>query len=239
MIQDFDKTIEKAIYELGRLSRTEVDVSFEQPNGEWSARINRPTVNVWCFDMVENVKLRHHSWEFETRGQTAVGRIHPMRFDLTYLVTAWARKVEDEHNLLWRALSALVQVREIEPERAEGLLKDQPFRIPLLVGHMPERTASLSDLWSVLNNQMRLGFTFVVTLALDPSVVVETPITSERRMRFGQALDARDGQLSASDADTVFDGSDDQYGGHGKNVPANGNGSSDQPADDAHKPRRN
>ena len=59
MLHDLDKTLENMLVEHGKLDRNEIDLSFEQPNGEWSAQINRPTINCWCFDLRENTKLRN------------------------------------------------------------------------------------------------------------------------------------------------------------------------------------
>lgn len=188
MIQDLDKTIERLLYERGRLSRSDIDVSFEQPNSDWSARISRPTLNVWCFDIQENVKLRAMEPRMDRGMSLARTTFRPIRLDVVYLVTAWARKVEDEHQLLWRALGAMAQTPELTPELCEGSLKEQPFVVPLLVANMPERMPNMSDLWSVLNNQMRLGFTAIVTLSLDRAITFETPLVLEAEITAGQAL---------------------------------------------------
>ena len=187
MIQDFDKTLEKLIYEGGKLNRNEIDLSFEQPTGEWSARLNRPTLNCWCFDLRENVKLR--SMDMTTVQQNNHARIsmRPMRVDLMYLISAWARRIEDEHQLLWRALGALVQVPILDPDECEGGLRDQMFNIPLVVGNITDRMPSMTDLWSVLDNQMRLGFTLVVTLALDTGRGFDAPLVLEKQISVGQA----------------------------------------------------
>ena len=44
--------------------KNEADLAFDQPNREWSARLNRPTLNIFLHDMHENVKLRtrHLEW---------------------------------------------------------------------------------------------------------------------------------------------------------------------------------
>jgi hypothetical protein len=201
MIQDLDKTLEKIIYERGKLNRNDIDVSFEQPNGDWSSRLARPTVNAWCFDMQENMKLRTMDPRITRRGSIGTTTFPPIRLDFTYLVTAWARKVEDEHQLIWRTLSALAQVPELAPENTEGALKDQPYNIPILVGNNPERMPNLSDLWSVLNNQMRLGFTAVITLSMDRTMVFEAPLAFEAVARVGQSLDPSSRTLTTLDVE--------------------------------------
>jgi hypothetical protein len=199
MIQDLDKTLEKLIYERGRLNRNEIDISFEQPTGEWSARLNRPTLNCWGFDLRENVKLRSMDMTATQRDNHARIALRPLRYDLMYLITAWARRIEDEHQLLWRALGALVQVPRLDPNECEGGLRDQMFDIPLVVGNITDRMPSMTDLWSVLDNQMRLGFTLVVTLALDSGRGFDAPLVLEKQVTVGQAQHPEDRVISAPD----------------------------------------
>lgn len=200
MIQDLDKTIEKLIYERGKLNRNDIDISFEQPTGEWSARLNRPTLNCWCFDLRENVKLRSMDMNVTQRGNNSARMsLRPLRYDLMYLVTAWARRIEDEHQLLWRALGALVQVPKLEPDECEGGLRDQMFDIPLVVANVTDRMPSMTDLWSVLDNQMRLGFTLVVTLALDSGRGFDAPLVLERVIEVGQAEHPEERVLTVPD----------------------------------------
>jgi hypothetical protein len=201
MIQDLDKMLEKIMTERGKLNRNEIDISFEQPSGEWSARLNRPTLNCWCFDLRENLKLRN--MDMTVTRQDSAGRIvpSPIRFDLMYLVTAWARRIEDEHQLLWRALGALVQVPKLDPDECEGALRDQPFDIPLLIGNITDRMPSMTDLWSVLDNQMRLGFTAVVTLALDRGFSFDAPLVFEKRIQVGQSEHPEDMVMTGLDVE--------------------------------------
>ncbi|NWF69244.1 MAG: DUF4255 domain-containing protein [Chloroflexi bacterium] len=199
MIHDLDKTLEKIILERGRLSKNEVDIAFDLPSSDWASRLSRPTINCWCYDLRENTKLRN--MEFNTiRGErSAQMRLAPLRFSLTYLVTAWARKIEDEHQLLWRALSALVRSTVIESEMAQGALRDQPYDIPISVGQIGETTGNLTDLWSVLESEMRLGFTCVVTLALDTERALEAPMVFEKEIGVGQAQQPPKRVLTALD----------------------------------------
>jgi hypothetical protein len=50
---------------------------------------------------------------------------------------------------------------------------------------------NLVDLWSVLDNQMRLGFTLVITLELDLALAEEAPLVLEATIRTGRTEDAR------------------------------------------------
>jgi len=202
VIHDLDSTLEKIIFERGRMTKRDVDLSFETPTGEWSARLSRPTINAWAFDIRENVRLRNAdmSSAISKTDKGAKITVPPRRIDIAYLITAWARKVEDEHQLLWRTLAALSQSRFITPSTADGLLKEQPYDIPLFVGTTPpEFAVNITELWGVLNNQMRLGFLLIATLALDVGAALEVPLVIEGRLIVGQSLEPESRSLDAAD----------------------------------------
>lgn len=187
MLADFDKTLEKLILTEGNINKTEIDVAFDAPTGEWSSRLSRPTINCWCFDIRENLKLRVSDRNAAING-TQLARVSApvRRMDLTYLVTAWARKIEDEHQLLWRALGALKRFTVLEPEQCEGALRYQGHSIPMLVADMSSQQINLVDLWSVLENQMRLGFVVAATVDLDARYGFDVPLVLEATIRVGR-----------------------------------------------------
>ncbi len=185
MLHDLNKTLEKILVQRGNLSPNQIDISFEQPNGQWSARLSRPTLNVWCFDLRENLKLRNPDMNTTRNGQKGVRSIPPRRIDLAYLVTAWAGKIEDEQQLLWRALAALKPVTVISPKDCEGMMRYQSRDVPLLVADTSNTNINLVDLWGVLDNQMRLGFTLIATVELDLELSIEAPLVLEATIRLG------------------------------------------------------
>ena len=46
---------------------------------------------------------------------------------------------------------------------------------------------SLVDLWGVLDNQMRLGFTLTATVELDVELSIEAPLVLEATIRLGSS----------------------------------------------------
>lgn len=186
MLSDFDKTLEKLLITEGNLNKSEIDVAFDPPTGEWTSRLGRPTLDCWCFDLRENIKLRIPDRTVARNGDSARIGIPVRRMDLTYLITAWARKVEDEHQLLWRALGALKRFSALEPEQCEGALRYQEHNIPLTIADMSAVQVNMVDLWSVLENQMRLGFVLVATVELDTRFGFDVPLVLEATIRVGQ-----------------------------------------------------
>jgi hypothetical protein len=201
MIHDLDETIRQLLIKKGRLNAGEIDISFDQPTGDWAAGLSRPTINCWLYDARENLELRSMEWRVTRSNGQGQKRIAPLRFDLNYLVTAWTRKVEDEHQLLWRALGALAQARSLSPEQCVGALQGQPFDIPTKVGQVSDAVPNLTDLWSVLDNEMRAGFNFVVSLALDADLGFDGPLVLAKKLVVGQAEEPPRHELTVPDVE--------------------------------------
>lgn len=201
MLQDIDKTMENLIYQYGNLNRQSIEISFELPNREWSARLSRPTVSCWCFNIRENMKLREPHLNTEYNGNIARYVRPAKRIDITYLVTAWARKIEDEHQLIWRALTALKRFQRLDPAECEGDLRYQQRPLPNMVATEGEHPVNLADIWSVIDNDMRVGFTAVLTVEMDLDLVTETPLVLEGIVRIGQSERPQDQELQVQDVE--------------------------------------
>lgn len=187
MLEDLDKTIEALLRNRGGIG-TDIDIAFDQPNREWASRLSRPTLNLFAFDVRENQKLRQMDREVSQNGRTAKITMPPRRMDVAYLVTSWTRKIEDEHRLLWRALSTLKRTMYLDPAACEGALRYSHIDIPLLVAETsPTMSTNMVDLWSVMDNQMHLGFTVIATLELDVAFEEETPLVLEGTIRIAQS----------------------------------------------------
>jgi hypothetical protein len=187
MIEDLDEVLRQLLIRELPIKNGEVDIAFDQPKREWSARLSRPTLNLFLHDLNENKKLRqtHPAWEVARNDNgTATKRRKPVRMDLHYMITAWATEPEDEHRLLSRTLMALFRFpylpKEILPER----LQDQPVQIPLSVAQT-EELRNPADLWSAMDNEQRPSIDCVITLALNPYEPVTGPLVRTRELRMG------------------------------------------------------
>ena len=198
MFADLDETIRSLLIREVPLDPSEIDVSFATPDREWSSRLTRPTVNCFLCDVRENVKLR--STERQVRRDAnnhVVSSRAPVRIDATYQLTAWARAPEDEHQLLWRVLAAVIRNSMIPTELLQGTLKEQPLAIPTSAVKPEQMPANFADLWQALDNRIRPVLTYVVTLALDPEVVATSPMVLKAPVIRAYNLEsAGDGVLS-------------------------------------------
>jgi hypothetical protein len=190
MIDELDDALRDLLVRELPVKNNEVDIAFDQPKREWSARLSRPTVNLYLHDIRENVKLRREQvpYELERRPNAVVQQRQPYRVDLHYLVTTWAAAPEDEHRLLARTLMTLMRFPEFPGDLLPDGLQDQPIPIPLKVGQS-DTLDKPSDLWSVLDNQQRPGIVLIATLSFTAYPSVTKPLTRTAEFKSGQAGD--------------------------------------------------
>ncbi len=206
MIDELDEVLRQFLTRELPIKNGEVDIAFNQPKREWSARISRPTLNLFLYDLRENTKLRQHNPQFEierTPKGVALQRRQPVRMDLYYMVTAWATEPEDEHRLLARTLMALTRYGTIPSDLLPESFSDQPAAIPITVAQQ-ETLEKPTDLWGVIDNEIRPVVGCQFTIALNPYQPVETPLVRTAEIRFGQSPDPRTGMLSVADGEGRF-----------------------------------
>jgi len=186
MLTDLDDTLKQLLIKEMPIENHDVDIAFDQPSREWSAKLSRPTINLYLHDLRENTELRQMNWVVE-RGDNgqATKKRPPRRIDLSYLITAWTSTAEDEHRLLWRALWALFRYPELPEELLEGSLKglDVPVRASVA---QPDEIPNVADLWGVLDNELKPSLHCVATLPLDLDQVVTGPLVRSKRIRVEQ-----------------------------------------------------
>ncbi|MEM7330556.1 MAG: Pvc16 family protein [Chloroflexota bacterium] len=178
MIDDLDETIRQLLMDEMRIKAGEIDIAFDQPKRDWSARLSRPTINLFLYDVRENVQLREFGWDAVSESpadQSASRKMKPLRIDCHYMFTTWATEPEDEHRLLTRAMMALFRHPEISRSRLKGRLKEQAFDIRArLASH--DKLANPAELWSALDNELRPSISYMITLTMDPWEPIDDPI---------------------------------------------------------------
>jgi hypothetical protein len=114
------------------LGAADVDVSFEAPDREWSAKLTRPTVNVFLWDLRRSShQERAGVEEVEVDGRLVRRRPLP-RVELRYVLTAWTSDHGDERALLAGLLRTALAHQEIPATYLpDGLPPDPPMRLLL------------------------------------------------------------------------------------------------------------
>jgi hypothetical protein len=190
MISEIDETIRQILIHEGGFDPAEVEVSFDIPNREWSAGISRPTINCYLFDIHERRLLREEGWQLDGRGSREAARRHPpLFFELSYLVTAWTRQVEDEHRLLWHVLDTLVRFPIMPPGRLQGPLVDLPWPIHTTVAQLEGVLKSPGEFWTALENQLKPSLSYTALVGYDRAAVPAGPpvLSTGIRLRLPEA----------------------------------------------------
>jgi hypothetical protein len=177
MLAELDETVRQLLIRYVPVDPVHIDVSFDLPDREWSSRLTRPTINCFLYDVRENLRLRSASWETRRTADSASRQKGPLRIDATYQVSTWARANEDQHQLLWRTLAALARHPILSSDALVGDLKLQPLPVCTAVAQPDQVRANIEDFWNAIDNKFRPTVTYVVTLALDPEIVINSKLT--------------------------------------------------------------
>lgn len=185
MFDDIDEALRRLLIEEIPVRNNEIEIAFDQPRREWSARLNRPTLNLFLHDVRENAQLRQSHIQRQqmapSRRQTALQRPEA-RVDLHYMITAWASEPDDEHRLLARTLLAFLRHQELPERFLPTALREQPRPVALSVAQY-DTTFNPPDLWGVMDNELRPSLNCTVTLTMDPHLPVTVPLVRVRELR--------------------------------------------------------
>jgi hypothetical protein len=196
MIHEVDEALHGLLSE-GILRATGTEVVFDPPRREWAARRTAPTVNLFLYDIREDLTRRQAGriGQPDPEGAlTALGE-PPRWYRLSYLVTAWTQLPQDEHRLLSALLAGLVGEKAVPPSRLRGSLAAAGLPVRLDVALPPPENRSLADLWTALGGELRPSLDLVVTAPLTaPPVDAAPPVREALEVRMldrGDDEDAR------------------------------------------------
>lgn len=164
MIHEVDEVL-KGLLSGGALAGTGVDVAFDAPTRDWAARLNAPTIDAYLYDIREDVRRRERGAVAVRDGQGVVLRRRqpPRWFRLSYLITAWTKRPQDEHRLLSAVLATLLPREVLPPEELTGALAELGLTVPITVAGIQTESRSLADIWSALGGELKPSLDVVVT----------------------------------------------------------------------------
>ena len=183
MLPEIHAALRQLIWEYGRISPDEVDISFEAPTRERIERLVRPTVSLFLFDLVENTEMRQSSFPTTRLSDHAERRMPPRRVDLRYMVSALTSEIEDEHRLLWRVLATLLKYPQLPGELLPEEARGGEIAITTKANQMDEGRR-LMDVWGGLGATPHPAIYYVVTAPLDLDVVVRSPLVLTRTLHY-------------------------------------------------------
>ena len=217
MLDLVDESLEAFFRASVPLSATDVDVSFDAPDRDWSAKLTRPTVNVFLWDIRRSATRSRAGMRTVEREAGAVHRHAPPVLELRYVVTVWASDHGDERALLGGMIRSLLAhgglPREFLPREYDN------FSAPTLT--MARAGEDHMEVIRLLEGQLKPGLNMMLATEFDigadrpagpPVREIETAIgrsdggPADRRRRVaGEIADpAAVGALVRSPVDATF-----------------------------------
>jgi len=169
MISEVDQAIE-ALVRREALNGSRVEVLFDAPTRDWVARRNAPTLDIYLYDIREDMSRRQVMSEpvrDPVSGIAGAHRMPPRRYKLSYLVTAWTQRPEDEHRLLSACLAAFVRNEIIPPDLLGGSLAGSALPVILQVAAPMGQDRSIADVWSAMGGELKPSLDLVAIAPLD------------------------------------------------------------------------
>ncbi len=151
------------------LQGTDIDILFETPTKEWASRRNTPTIDVFLYDIREDIGRREEG-TIDVRGEDGrvISRRRPPRYyKLSYLVTAWTQRPEDEHRLLSACMALFLKHGELPKDTLVGSLKELDMLIMVNIALPPPQDRSISDIWTALGGELKPSLELVVVAPLE------------------------------------------------------------------------
>jgi hypothetical protein len=168
VITQIDEALRALVREA--VGTSDVEVVLDAPTKDWASRRNAPTVDVYLYDLREDLRRRAHGVvePRDTQGRITTRFRPPRHFRLSYLVTAWTQRPEDEHRLLDAVLSHLVDFEVLPSHVLDDRLATAGARVPLMVGLPPPEDRGFADVWTAMGGELKPSI----------DVVVDTPLLS-------------------------------------------------------------
>jgi uncharacterized protein DUF4255 len=163
VISEVDEAL-RALIERHAVDPGEVDVVFDAPTKDWASRRNAPTVDVYLYDIREDLRRRERGLVNEYDGNRVLKRHLPPRyFKLSYLVAAWTQRPEDEHRLLSALLACFLRHESLPAGVLSGSLAELGLPVPVSVALPPPEDRSFADVWTALGGELKPSLDVVVS----------------------------------------------------------------------------
>ena len=165
MIPDVDYV--EDLTEREAVDPTEVEVVFDAPTKSptkgWASRRNGPTVDVYLYDIPEDLRRRERGFLNEHDEHRIHARHLPPRyFKLFYLVLAWTQWPEDEHRLLASLLLSFLRYEALAHDVLSGSLAELGLSVPVSIALPPHEDRSFADVRTALGGELKPSLDIVV-----------------------------------------------------------------------------
>jgi hypothetical protein len=193
MIQDVDESL-RTLIRREALAGMDIEVLLDAPTREWSARRNSPTLDLYLYDIREDLRRREVGLIdiHDEAGHVKERRRPPRYYKLSYLVTAWTQRPEDEHLLLSAVLLCLLRHDHLPLDALAGSLARVTLPIPVTVALPPPEDRALSDIWSALGGELKPSLDLVVISPFEAGPVDQAARLVREGVRLNFAMSDHD-----------------------------------------------
>ncbi len=170
MLAHIDESLEAMLRAAVPLSAVDIDVSFEIPDEDWAAKLTRPTVNLYLWDIRRSSNRSVTGVENFERDGVQMRRLSLPRVELRYIITVWTTEHDDERTLLGGLLVAILANGDIPRTY-----------LPPAVSELPNPTLQIArtgdtDVFQ-MEERMKLGIQLCVIAVVDTGA--GTPVGPE------------------------------------------------------------
>ena len=188
MIHEVDSAL-RTLIEREAAGTRDVEIVFDAPTREWAGRRNSPTIDVYLYDIREDLRRRERGMHnvYDDSDVIVSRRLPPRHFKLSYLVTAWTQRPEDEHRLLSSLLMCFLKYDALPADVLTGPLTDLGLPIPITIALPPPEDRAFADVWSALGGELKPSIDIVVSTPLDTGQSFHTgpPVELPPRVSLG------------------------------------------------------
>jgi len=181
MIDDLDRTVEELLTRgLSPGLVEKPSISFLAPDSEFVSKVTLPAVDLFLYDIRENLELRNTQWVIDREDGKSTKKRAPVRVDCSYLITAWSgadakSSAFDEHFLLSEVMKVLLRHPTIPEVLLQGNLRGQKPPLPSST-LQPGRLQSLGEFWQALGGKPKAALNYTVTIGVVTDRALETEL---------------------------------------------------------------
>jgi hypothetical protein len=146
------------------LTEDVADVSFKMPDRTWSAGVNRPTLNLFLYDVHKDARFTTAGRAERRNGGDVERRQGAPVIDLRYVVTAWATEPRDEHQVLGNTLRCVLANGVLPEEYLGDGLSARAGYLVLAVG---TENRKAGDVAPALEGRARASFELEIAVPVD------------------------------------------------------------------------
>lgn len=167
MIHEVDSALRTLVER--EVGTRDAEIVFDAPTREWAGRRNAPTIDIYLYDIREDMRKRSRGVinEYDSEVRVVSRHLPPRYFKLSYLVTAWTQRPEDEHRLLSSLLTCFLRFDAVPTDLVAGPLAELGLPVPITIALPPPEDRAFADVWSALGGELKPSIDIVVSIPVD------------------------------------------------------------------------